>query len=873
MNQHRFFFSHLRRGIRTALTTGRTAEFDLVLDADGSEQVVGIRDIPLAGPEHVRGIVPTAVRKRYPPTGSVDLRAGELPYIEWHDAALPWALTPQAPSGGRLSPFLALVCLPEMVGTGWLQEGTLPLPRALVQVPEGMPDPATFALMAHVEDPDPPVDGAPGLRAFSRLLCPQRLRPRTRYIALVVPLFESGRRAGLGEDVPEAAADGFAWAAGATSATLPVYLSWRFATGVGRGAEDMLRDLFAVPPTGDLPRVPVDANAASALMPPLVGARIEKRAVFAVQPASPQQPDSRLAAALDVAAATTAGRLPMPAYGRIFADGAQPGAAGAAQWYDGVNLDASLRVMAGYGTAVVRRRQDEIVGFVLDSAGQIEEANAILSRAHTAMALTRPLHTRLRGPEVDLSALDRLIGPAAARTWHSDGSIGSHVAGTVDEVLQDPTLRRALAAGGSLDRGRAVRGDLGDAVRAKAAEASAAPVVPGATPIGTAMVSIDASTASGRGVIDAGGLDIAVLLDLLSHDSSSVRQDPELADAHKRRRERQDEDRRRPDRAGVPGEVASSADLRTSIVDGLRPGATVPPRVADRIGGLPPGPLPRRILAEPVWPYPIIPELFAIDPATLSPGLAELPRDGVMALSFDAAAIDAVVLGANTEVMRELRWRGVPHDPLSSPVRRVFPAPSSAGQLPPDALPIRGWDATRPLGAGRAGEINFVVLIRSQLFRKYPETVITLVEAKWDPGAGKRELDPNHTHLPRIMGQLGEDITYVGFSQDRLDMVGDPDPTANRPGGFLVFEQPDGGLTFGLNDDVDDGVAPRQLSSWNELAWSDLAVPEIGPGALNADVDSPLVWGTNSGTMAAILVERRVTVALHVSDIAGEATP
>ncbi len=875
MNQQRFFFSHLRRGVRTVLTTGRTAEFDLVLDADGSERVVEVRDLPLAGPEHARGIVPTAIRKRHPPAGSVDLRAGELPYVEWHDAALPWALTPQAPSGGRLSPFIALVCLPEATGggTGWLQAGTLPLPRALVQAPEGMPDPAAFALTAHVEDPDAPVNGAPGPRAFARLLCPQRLQPRTRYIALVVPLFESGRLAGLGKDVPDAGAPGFAWTAGATSATLPVYLSWRFATGAGRGAEDMLRDLFALPPEGDLPRVPVDADAAGALMPPLVGTEIEKRAVFAVRPASPQQPDPALAAALDVTAATTDGRLPMPAYARIFAGGVEPGSSGAARWYDGANLDASLRVMAGYGTAVVRRRQDEIVGFVLDSAGQIEEANAILSRAHTAMALTRPLHAKLRAPEVSLSALDRLLGPAAARTWHSDGSIGRHVAGTVDEVLQDPTLRRALAAGGSLDRDRASRGDLADAVRTQAAAASEAPVVPGATPIGPAMTSIDASTSSASGTIDAEGADIADLLDRLSHDPSGLREDPELTDAHDQRRERQDEDRRRPDQAGVPGEVASSADLRTSIVDGLRPGATVPPRIADQIDGLPAGPLPQRILAEPVWPHPIIPELFALDPATLSPGLSELPDDGVMALSFDAAAIDAVVLGANTEVLRELRWRGVPHDPLSSPVRRVFPAPSSAGQLPPDTLPIRGWDPTRPLGGGRAGEINFVVLIRSQLFRKYPETVITLVESKWNPATGKRELDPNRTHLPRIMGRLGEDITYVGFSQDRLEMVGDPDPASDRPGGFLVFEQPDGGLSFGLNDDVDDIVAPRRLDSWNELAWSDLTAPEIGPGVLNAEVDGPLVWGTNSATMAAILVERRVTVALHVSDIAGEATP
>ncbi|MDD9206344.1 hypothetical protein PU560_07665, partial [Georgenia sp. 10Sc9-8] len=179
--------------------------------------------------------------------------------------------------------------------------------------------------------------------------------------------------------------------------------------------------------------------------------------------------------------------------------------------------------------------------------------------------------------------------------------------------------------------------------------------------------------------------------------------------------------------------------------------------------------------------------------------------------------------------------------------------------------------SSRALGGGRLGTLGLIVLIRSQLFREYPETVITLVEAAWDPETDRRELDPDRTHLPQVMGRLGEDVTYVGFTPDRRDMVGDHDPAAGRPGGFLVFQQPDGGLTFGLNDDVDD-AGPRTLDSWNALAWSDLTAPEIRADTLQATVAGPLVWGQNSATMAAILLERPVTLALHVSDIAREST-
>lgn len=875
MTQNRFFFNHLRKGVRTALTSGPMVDFNLILAADGVEQEVQIRDLQVAGPEHARGIVPIAVRKHYPANESADLRAGELPYIEWKDPALPWALTLRAPTDGCLSPFIALICVAIPTGEpDWLNSGTLPLPRAVVNLPNGLPDPTVFKLMAHIEDPDQPVQGKPGPRAFSRLLCPQRLKPRTRYRALVVPLFETGRLAGLGEPLPDGGSDDFAWAVGDTSATLPVYLSWQFSTGISRGAEDMLRNLFAVPPKGDLPRVPVNSDSARELLPPLVGRKIEKRAVFAVQPPSPQQPDSDLTYALNVSATQAQGRLPMPAYGRWFAKNVEPGSSMSPLWYDGVNLDASLRIMAGYGAAIVRRRQEEIVTFVLDSAGQIEEANAILSRAHTAMVLTSPLHESLSTPMVNTSALDRLIGPAADRTRYlfGIGSIRGHVEGTVDGVLQDPTLHRLMSAGGSLDRNREPRMDPADAIRSEAATAAKAPTVPGASPIRGAITALDAATTNIKGVIDIAleGGSIEFLLDLVVSGKLRLREDQELNDAHNRRRERQDEDHRRPNGRAIPSEVPSRSGLRTSIINALRPEMTVPPRILNRIDGLEPGRLPRRLLAEPVWPYPIIPELFALDPATLSPGLTNLPEGGVMALNFDAAAIDAVVLGANTEVLRELRWRGVPHDPLTSPVRRVFPAPSNTSKLSPDTIPLRHWKDERPLGEGRSSKIKFIVLIRSQLFRKYPETVISLVEASWDHNGKRRELNPNKTHLPKVMGQLGEDITYVGFSQDRLDMVGDSDPTANRPGGFLVFEQPDGGLTFGLNDDVEDNNAPRRLNSWNEVAWSDLIAPEIQANGLTATVSGPLEWGRNSATMAAILVERRVTVALHVSDIAGE---
>ena len=86
----------------------------------------------------------------------------------------------------------------------------------------------------------PPARPAPSLTAalggdparnLSRLVCGRLLAEQTDYLACVVPTFESGRRAGLGQD--PAGAEGPAWklAPDMAPVELPVYHHWRFATG------------------------------------------------------------------------------------------------------------------------------------------------------------------------------------------------------------------------------------------------------------------------------------------------------------------------------------------------------------------------------------------------------------------------------------------------------------------------------------------------------------------------------------------------------------------------------------------------------------------------------------------------------------------
>jgi hypothetical protein len=81
--------------------------------------------------------------------------------------------------------------------------------------------------------------------AYSRLMCPRRLKPNTAYHAFLVPTFETGRKAGLGEAVESDRATARAWGAGQTE--FPYYHRWYFRTSTQGDFEYLVRLLKAKP--------------------------------------------------------------------------------------------------------------------------------------------------------------------------------------------------------------------------------------------------------------------------------------------------------------------------------------------------------------------------------------------------------------------------------------------------------------------------------------------------------------------------------------------------------------------------------------------------------------------------------------------------
>lgn len=865
------FYPYLRSGLATVADADRRAQINLILEEDGELRDLPL-SLPLAGPGDVVGIASDAIRRVVPQPGTSDHRAGAFPFVEFHNPAFPWTMSPDTPVGDRLLPYLALLCLPE-AETTIIQHGAGPLPKIFARNlaaarPEDtesdgtfLPRPEDFALAAHVHDPDGRAgDKEPGPSAFSRLLSLQRLVVGRGYHAVLVPLFAAGREAGLGRNVPGDAS--FSWAAEDDSVELPIYHHWKFRAGPSRGVEDLLRDLRAFSPTGQAAqpgKLTVDSNFVGAAYG-LDGREVRLRTIFnPLEPPGLVEENALLGA---LAEANGNGVLAHPSYGRVHAD--SDASQGGPQWYRDCNLDLSLRLLAGTGGAIVRDRQEEIVGFVRQSAGPLDEVNAVLSRAHAAMLGNAGLYHAVAGAS-DPQAAVLFAGPAAERLAMLQGGVialDEALEGTREEQAIDPATR-ALAGTAALSVVPAIEVEMrnteladdiaGGAIKRRDFDALLVSARRNG-PVATATERADVRDFLAKLVDPPPGQGVRADGD-----------DPGLVFWEKTT----GEDRLRPGRRRGPPGHADAGSLSSEIVHRLDPGVSVPPRIRSRIAGLDDGlgPLPARVVIEPVWPRPLVSEMLRTAPEFLAPGLDRMPSDSIAGMRYDAAAMEAIMVGANHELQRELRWRGVSAARHASPVRRAFGRFEAAGMSEHDITPIAAWGDTHIGTHQEGGGLDFVAILRSPLIRRFPETVITLVKAIRRDADKPRELDPDTAQvLPAIIGTLAGDLSYVGFPPVNGTLRGDS--ARNDEGWFLLFSQTGDESQFGLNAPTREPArAPASLGRWGDLSWTDVGKPVISAADFTRDARSDLSWGADAAQMAAILFEQPTIVALHLSDL------
>jgi hypothetical protein len=187
-------------------------------------------------------------------------------------------------------------------------------------------------------------------------------------------------------------------------------------------------------------------------------------------------------------------------------------------------------------------------------------------------------------------------------------------------------------------------------------------------------------------------------------------------------------------------------------------------------------------------------------PDWLLPGVGLLEKDGVYAFESNPTFVDAFLLGLNTQALGELRWRNLSIATGSTPLRmfwgRVDVSDHDDERRIDDIVGVGDWTDT-PLGDGGhrppdATGGNLVLVIRSELFRRYPETLVSAVPAHLD-GDGQPDFDPDHApddtvarSWPIFQGTITDDVTFFGF-----DLAADD---VRRH--WIVLEEPPAGYRF-----------------------------------------------------------------------------
>jgi hypothetical protein len=509
---------------------------ELALSGDpvggGAELIQSIaQDVALYGPGDIVGIDSRAIVRTEPRTWITNFESNYLAAIEFYDPDFPWRYTPAASDtsdgadGGNLHlrPWIALVVLEESEFSEGQNLLGRPLPHITVADATLFPSAAELWAWAHVHI-NQTMSAGPGELvskdmsallarvqaaiganpdiAFSRVLCPRRLDANKGYHAFVVPVFETGRLAGLGQDPAGAPHATFsAWGSytgQAEPANYPFYYRWYFRTGtlgdfeylVGLlkpqpvdpkvGTRDMDvqypgsgvpgiadPDLGGILPLGGALRVP-DTD----LTPDQLAARQKYNDWDQPYPAAFEKSVAAFINLADDYAAVSPATanantgigpgisddpdplITPPLYGRwqsltqrLLVDRNGAALHNTDNWVHRLNLDPLYRVPAGFGAEVVEKNAEIYMNSAWEQIGDVLAANQRIRRLHFAAAVSAQLYDNHLLPLASVNAerAFAVAAPVARRILVAGRTIAYAQAGSlVASTLTSAALRRVI---------------------------------------------------------------------------------------------------------------------------------------------------------------------------------------------------------------------------------------------------------------------------------------------------------------------------------------------------------------------------------------------------------------------------------------------
>ena len=370
----------------------------------------------LIGPGDIIGINRDMVVRTEPLNGITDYEPNYLPFIEFYDEDFTWRYTPAKPQGDRLRPWIFLLVLKETEFER--TKRVVPLPTINVTSPDAFPPAKETWLWAHVHSnadiPDAELsDYEKFLRSinktvnddpdqlYSRLISPRHLDPECPYHAFLIPAFETGRLAGLGQPTDGVHAQLASWDAGGPRGEMPVYFEWFFRTGTNVDFESLVKALEPRPMDPHVGIRDMDASRPGFVRvddatqeipgthPPLIGLEGALKAPTTVSTIFPDPPAANefqveLQKVVNIAETIAANPtedpiISVPLYGKNHAKKSLSDTVlldiTKSSWVHDLNRDPRTRVAGGFGTRVVQKNQDLYMRKAWAQVQQIIDAN------------------------------------------------------------------------------------------------------------------------------------------------------------------------------------------------------------------------------------------------------------------------------------------------------------------------------------------------------------------------------------------------------------------------------------------------------------------------------------------------------------------
>jgi hypothetical protein len=778
--------------------------------------------------------------------------------------------------------------------------------------------------------------GNPAL-TLSRLLCPRRLDPLTDYLACVVPTFELGRKAGLGLPIQlDSERDEEkellpAWTTQVDAVELPVYFHWEFRTGSGGDFEALVKLLTA----RDLRDTPKIGKRLTDISDPdfnitlPVGTTLELEGALRVvgSPTKKWEETIRTPFQRELKKILDAPWLAMqnnsdedpivapPIYGCWQAArhtvNLPPPPPTPVAWLDELNLDPLQRAVAALGTQVVQTQQEELMASAWEQLGEIDRINQLRRQAQLARAVNNVYYTRHFSRFSDETLL-KVFGVAQSRvvvetTDSHNVTTRALLAQTIsqsvvpDRVISAPMRRLTSPRSRVSARFQAV----------SAAPISLVATLNTATPMlafranDAALISINLVATRAQGLatqlndtirfertlvalnsapplanfslVPEG--QVRTLLDFTrgANNSTAAAVFRQAAKDHQGYMARA--------LAPPPADHAPTiqmSDTRTALLQSIVPALTIKRRMEFSVhlaldANKTDDPL-EPVMDSPVFPQPMYEALRDLSQDYLLPGLEHVPANTVALLGTNPRFVESFMVGLNAEMSHEMLWRNYPTDQRSTYFRQFWD--TSVGKDEPDLEPISTW-GNRALGQNTPSTGGkLVLLIRGELLKRYPNSVIYAVAAEPKNGRltlSKQSKDERH---PLFRGTLTPDVTFLGFDLTEAEARGEPphDPD----GWFFVIQQQPTEPCFGM-DVADFTKAPPELNTtWNELSWRHMAPTEEELKALShvaldsiksvvPNIDTRTIdkatWGKNSSHLAYITLQRPMRIAIHAREM------